>query len=171
MWADDLSAEILARPGQVRLLALDTGSIDSLRMTLIARQGNNPAAEIRLVRGAFSTTRANLFQELSAALQFPYYFGFNWSAVDDLLGEMNWLWTRYLVLLVADAGELLSREEAEDLRIFFDLLDERLNPGPPSEDVFCMSLLLIDSAERLENLRRKAAVAGRELPPVSHVSR
>lgn len=171
MWTDELSADLLARPGQTRLLSLDADSIDNLRMTLIVGQRNNPTADVRLIRGTLSATRPDLFRELAAALQFPYYFGFNWSAVDDVLGEMNWLWTRYLILIIADAGDLLLREDLEELSIFFTLLDERLNFGPPSEEVFCISLLLIDDTKSLEDLRRRAALIGRVLPPIDHLNK
>jgi len=169
MWANDLASDLLARPGQIRLVSLDADSVDALRMTLILQQSNDLTAEIRLMRGSLSATRADLMRELAAVLQFPYYFGFNWSAVDDCLGEMNWLWARYLVLLIADAGQLLLLENLEDLAIFFSLLDERLNPGPPSDEMFCMSLVLVDARERLEDLQLRAQRIGRELPPVERV--
>jgi hypothetical protein len=46
-----------------------------------------PAAVVHTVRGRKSRTVAIFFDEVAAALQFPYYFGENWNALGDLLND------------------------------------------------------------------------------------
>lgn len=61
-------------------------------------------------------TVGNLFDEVSAALQFPYYFGENWSAFDECLADMDWLPSPVgIVVLVLDAVEVLADEPATEL--------------------------------------------------------
>ena len=71
---------------------------------------------VRLVRGRKMRTAEGLFDEVSAALQFPYYFGENWSAFDECLTDMDWLpSTAGLVVIVLDSGEVLCDEPDEEL--------------------------------------------------------
>ena len=46
---------------------------------------------VRTVRGNKMTTESQLFDEFAAALQFPVYFGENWSALNDCLTDLAWL--------------------------------------------------------------------------------
>lgn len=49
------------------------------------------ALTIRAVRGRKMRTVHGLFDEMAAALQFPYYFEENWAAFDECLADMDWL--------------------------------------------------------------------------------
>lgn len=70
----------------------------------------------RLVRGRKMRTVRRLFDEFSAALQFPYYFGENWPAFDECLADMDWLPLRVgVAVVVVDATEVLSDEPAAEL--------------------------------------------------------
>lgn len=51
----------------------------------------NPSTTIRFVRGHKMTTTQGLFDEFSAAMHFPYYFGENWNAFRDCLLDLEWL--------------------------------------------------------------------------------
>lgn len=70
---------------------------------------------VGVVRGRTMRTVAGLFHEVSAALQFPSYFGENWAAFDESLADMEWTPSSAgLVVAVLDAVEVLSDEpEAE----------------------------------------------------------
>jgi hypothetical protein len=45
--------------------------------------------EARFCRGSKMQTLDALFDEFSAAWQFPYYFGYNWAAFDECLSDLN----------------------------------------------------------------------------------
>lgn len=71
---------------------------------------------VRLLRGHKMRTVDRLFDEMSAALQFPYYFGENWPALDECLADMDWLPSRAgIVVVVLDAVEVLADEPDVEL--------------------------------------------------------
>jgi hypothetical protein len=76
----------------------------------------------RIVRGAKSRTRADLFDEFAAALQFPYYFGENWHAFEDCLSDLEWLWADGYVVVISHAVQLLAAERPEEFALFIELV-------------------------------------------------
>lgn len=79
---------------------------------------NDCGLTVRIVRGDKMRTVDSLFNEISAAFQFPLYFGENWEALNECLADLDWLpksrgyvlgITRPLDLLVdADRDQLLT---------------------------------------------------------------
>ena len=55
------------------------------------RAGRKLQLTVRTVRGRKIRTVGRLFDEMAAALQFPYYFGENWPAFDECLADIDWL--------------------------------------------------------------------------------
>ncbi len=51
-----------------------------------------------------------LFDETAAALQFPHYFGENWAAFAECLGDLSWLRAENHVLIIMRASEVLVNE-------------------------------------------------------------
>jgi len=73
---------------------------------------------VRLVRGHKMRTVDGLFDEVSAALQFPYYFGENWAAFDECLADMDWLPSNVgIVIAILDAVEVLCDEPDVELEV------------------------------------------------------
>lgn len=73
---------------------------------------------VRSVRGSKARTREALFDEFSAALQFPYYFGGNWPAFNECLADLDWLSRQTgFVVLVYEAAQLLQEEQPEELAV------------------------------------------------------
>ena len=71
---------------------------------------------VRTVRGKKMRTTQSLFDEMAAALQFPYYFGGNWPAFDECLSDMEWLLpTSGIVIMIRDAVEVLADDSDEAL--------------------------------------------------------
>jgi RNAse (barnase) inhibitor barstar len=70
-------------------------------------------APVRIIRGRQSMTADALFDELSAALQFPPHFGRNWDAVLDSLRDARDRHPSGLTLVVLDAAKLLSADAAQ----------------------------------------------------------
>ena len=73
---------------------------------------------VRMVRGKKSRTLQAFYDEIAAALQFPYYFGENWPAFDDCISDLDWLVSDAYLLLVND-GDVLFADEAADERATF----------------------------------------------------
>ena len=74
---------------------------------------------VRSVRGPKARTGEALFDEFSAALQFPYYFGENWPAFNECLADLDWLSARTgFVVVVYEAAQLLQDEPPEEMAAF-----------------------------------------------------
>lgn len=59
-----------------------------------------------------------LYDVLSEALHLPDYFGRNWNALDEVLGDLSWLAPRRIVIVHADLPDVST----EELRIYLDVL-------------------------------------------------
>jgi RNAse (barnase) inhibitor barstar len=74
--------------------------------------------------GMFAHVRAGiastdeLYDVLSEALHLPNYFGRNWDALDEVLGDLSWIAPRRVVIVHADLPEL----PADQLRVYLDVL-------------------------------------------------
>ncbi|RJL29966.1 barstar family protein [Bailinhaonella thermotolerans] len=79
----------------------------------------------RVVRGPRCRTTGALFEEWAAALGFPGYFGRNWDAFDDCLGDLD----PELTILVTGAQELLADEPPRELGVLLTLLGEAGRDG------------------------------------------
>ena len=60
----------------------------------------------------------DLYDVLSEALHLPNYFGRNWDALDEVLGDLSWLAPRKIVIVHADLPDLA----ADELRVYLDVL-------------------------------------------------
>jgi hypothetical protein len=71
---------------------------------------------VRIVRGRKMLGYQGLFDEFSAALQFPWYFGENGNAFDECLADLSWLPPQSgYVFVVVDPGEVLSETDDDGL--------------------------------------------------------
>lgn len=69
------------------------------------------------VRGRRMRSTDGLMAEMSAALQFPHYFGENWAALDECLSDMDWLLpTKAIVVLVGEPSDVLRDEPIDELQ-------------------------------------------------------
>lgn len=83
-----------------------------------------PRVVARLIRGTKARTTPALFDEVAAALQFPFYFGENWDAFDECIHDLDWLAADVVLLVIADADALLDQEPSEDLRVLLKILED-----------------------------------------------
>lgn len=111
----------LLKPGKpcFYLATIDTKEFDFLSSQLISHYKN---AVIRTVRGKKSRTVPDFFDEVAAALQFPFYFGENWNAFNDCINDLEWIIGEAYILLVSDALLLLSDADSKDFRILIKML-------------------------------------------------
>ena len=59
-----------------------------------------------------------LYEALSEALHLPDYFGHNWDALDEVLGDLSWLAPHRVVIVHADLPDL----PVEQLTVYLDVL-------------------------------------------------
>lgn len=109
----DLVWEQIRQVGQpyIHLLVADPGTAYDISWVL-----NNEGLVARVMRAKHMRTLDGLVTETSAALQFPSYFGYNWAAFDECLGDLMWLPATGYVLLITDASQLLVQGELDDLQ-------------------------------------------------------
>lgn len=99
---------------------------------------------VRIIRGQRCKTPHQLLQEWAAALQFPYYFGHNWDALDECLADLEWLldkprsWPeKGFVFFVTNIDSALASRD-DEFTIFMRILDtaarEWATPIPPDSE-------------------------------------
>lgn len=79
---------------------------------------------LRRIRGSKCRTTAGMFDEVGAALQFPYYFGENFDALNDCLLDLDWMLGSAYVFFICDAHQLLESEDTSVLRAFYEIFHE-----------------------------------------------
>jgi hypothetical protein len=71
-----------------------------------------------------------LFDALQKELQLPDYFGANWNALDECLGDLSWIQPRGVVILHADLPALPRNE----LNIYLEVLADSVESWKPGEE-------------------------------------
>jgi len=94
----------------------------AFKLNYEAASENRWRLAIRVVRGEKMKTRAGLFDEFAAALQFPDYFGENWAALDECLSDLEWMPSEGYAVLMSNSLSVLSEEDPEDRAILPRLL-------------------------------------------------
>ncbi|MEZ0077150.1 barstar family protein [Planotetraspora sp. GP83] len=102
-----------------------------------------------VIDGSACPTRAAFFEEAARVLRFPGYFGRNWDAFADSLGDA----TRAgkVALVVEHAEDLLNAEPPEQLATLLAVLAEIAGAG--------LTLTLCTDPDHEALLRRRAAEA------------
>ena len=101
-------------PWLFRFVATESEATD-YSWSIVSR---SPRTIVRVLRGAKMGTAFGLFDEISAALQFPYYFGENWAALEECINDLSWLPGDAYVVIVMDALFVLNREADSELMTF-----------------------------------------------------
>lgn len=92
----------------VRLLVVEAATAEDLLWSL-----RSSGVVALALRGKRMRTTIAVMGETAAALQFPYYFGENWPAMDECLNDLEWLPPGPLMLLVTDAQLVASADDAQ----------------------------------------------------------
>ena len=85
---------------------------------------NDATAAVRTIRGSKSRTLEAFFDEIAAALQFPYYFGENWDAFTEVIGEMSWLPAKRYLYVFSNADQLLREAPPRNFALLVETLLE-----------------------------------------------
>lgn len=129
-----METEALTGTGRpfVHVAALDDTALATACDELV---NTSTGAAVRFVRGHKSRSQRRFFDELAAALQFPYYFGENWHAVDDCITDLEWLPASSYLLVISHADELMSDDGEPELQAVFTTLgraaDDWQRRSPP----------------------------------------
>ncbi len=118
-YADRRHHERLRETGGIWLHALGDTPSASYELSWSLDSAGHVA---RVLRGRKMQSAAKVFDEFGAALQFPDYFGENWDALDECLGDLSWLQGTAYTLLITDTAQVLRQEPAEQFRLFFSVL-------------------------------------------------
>lgn len=78
--------------------------------------------EVRVLRGDKMLTGGAMMDEVSAALQFPLYFGRNSNALLDCLSDLQWMPSTCVVLVVTQATLFLTNALDESQDVLLDNL-------------------------------------------------
>lgn len=108
-----------AEKPSIHILAMDESLFADLYLQLTQRY---PQAAIRMIRGKKSTNVPAFFDEVAGALQFPYYFGENWDALEECIRDLSWLDRNSFLLMINNAHLFLCEAPDKDIRIFIDVL-------------------------------------------------
>ena len=77
---------------------------------------------VAYIRGKRCDCDENLFKEFSSSLQFPDYFGENWAAFDECMGDMSWLQVQKC-LIVIDNGKMFLQFDKKNEGIYLKYLN------------------------------------------------
>ncbi len=128
----------------------------------------------RLLRGRQMQSSAGVWGEFAAALQFPYYFGYNWAAFNECISEIDWFPPVGLVIGIMGAGPLL-REDASFLTAFVRML-QRAGDGysrpiargdGADRPAFPFHVVFQDEGTKLVELREQLFAAGAILDDIA----
>lgn len=99
-----------------------------------AAQGS--ALQVSRIQLSGTGDKQALMQRIAAALQFPSWFGANWDALEDCLGDLSWSKAAGHVLLVEGAAELPADERGILLDILASSAANWMERGRPFFAVF-----------------------------------
>ena len=66
-----------------------------------------------VVRGNQCHTENDFFLEISAALQFPFKFQWNWDSLVENLSDLGWIYRQKIMIIVNNRDELFAEEQVE----------------------------------------------------------
>lgn len=64
------------------------------------------------LRGLRCKDEDDFFKEVSAAFQFPWYFGENWPAFDECICDLEWLCFKRIFMVIEDFSQIFNRNIA-----------------------------------------------------------
>ena len=143
------SLTLIAAPHQHALLSPASESHDAL--LALANHGSI----VRFVRGKKAETVSDFYDEISAAMQFPFYFGGNWDAFADCIGDLEWLNAKAGVIVVfTDAAHLLKAAPAADATTLKRILTDTCTRWNGPKKIPFHVVFQTDSKEATDLLKR-----------------
>lgn len=91
----------------IKMTSLECGEVYT-SICLASKEGVYSA----YVRGKRCKTEDDFFKEISAAFQFPFYFGENWPAMDECLCDLEWLNITKIFVVIDDFSSMFAGQES-----------------------------------------------------------
>jgi hypothetical protein len=110
-----------------------------------------PKTECRIVRGRNCGTSTELFRECATALQFPYYFGYNWDAFEECIRDLDWICAERLIVFVSYLDEVLAGEpdkQAMFMEVLSSAVTGRRSRGPDDSPRFIRWVFHVENSDR-----------------------
>lgn len=79
---------------------------------------------VAILRGKRMQSFNDLFNEIAAVFQFPWYFGMNWNALNECIKDLSWLNKSYYLIGIDESSKILVEEQEDDKEAFMNLLNE-----------------------------------------------
>ena len=74
-------------------------------------------AYVAYINGNFCSTLDDFYHEMSTALRFPDYFGYNWAAFDECLCDLDWLKFSSLFIVIDYFDSVFSGYNTQESEI------------------------------------------------------
>ncbi len=82
--------------------------------TLMYSFEHSKNAFVCYLRGELCESATAFFREISAAMRFPYYFGWNWNAFDECITDLEWLKFSSILIVIDNYDQLFKKENPVD---------------------------------------------------------
>lgn len=122
---------------------------------MIREQRENPGTAYRFLRGHKCQTESDLFDEFAAALQFPYYFGENWDALEECCRDLGNIHLRAHCVVVGNAHYLLKNSSERSFHLFAETMNRVIQYSQTNTHGFHFTILLQSESSSFEVLRER----------------
>jgi len=114
--------EPLLKPCEPWLLVVNMSDSDLTDRLWALTRITSPGIAVRFLRGKNMRNSEGLYNEFAAAMQFPYYFGYNGPAFDECMTDLEWLEATGYIIAIIESQEVLANEQDGELDLFLDSL-------------------------------------------------
>ncbi|MHC1710584.1 MAG: barstar family protein [Solidesulfovibrio sp.] len=102
-------------------ILLETGDVSSFDDLMVSLR-DNKSRYVAIMRGNRMRTWENFMNEVAAALQFPWYFGENWGALNECINDLSWLNSDAYVLAITNSEYVLIDSTEKNRSVFGEML-------------------------------------------------
>jgi len=127
-------------------------SEDDARALVFRLQCFPAGGVVRVIRGSHCESYERLHGEIAAALQFPYYYGENWDALDECITDLEWAPGNYYLLHVSTVEHVLPSDPAS-FNVFLRILVAAHNTWASMTEATPFHTVVSGSAEGLARVK------------------
>ncbi|MCR4673267.1 MAG: barstar family protein [Lachnospiraceae bacterium] len=91
-----------------------TNFSDSTLYTIMSLFEHEKDAFVCYLRGELCESESSFFREISAAMRFPYYFGWNIYAFDECITDLEWLKFSCILLVINNFDQIFKEEDPSE---------------------------------------------------------